>query len=216
MASLYDELGVHPDATPDELHRAYRDRARLLHPDRQVNPGASELAGAQEAMARLNRAWAVLGDPEARRRYDAEQRSSYDDRDEDEWWEGPRAEDGGFPHHSRRWLAGGPAALLIIVMFLIFVFSAYAGPPAVPPATGPVPTTTPPTTSPGLGLLGQCLAQQPGTNVVTACSQPNSGRVVAVPGSGQGCPSGTTARLVVGQTQVVCLDPRAAIASGQP
>ena len=61
MSSLYGLLGVPPDASADEIRRAYYRAARQLHPD--VNPDADAAA----AMRRLNDAWAVLGDPAARR-----------------------------------------------------------------------------------------------------------------------------------------------------
>ncbi len=62
----YDRLGVAPQATHDELRRAYRRLAQRHHPD--TNPGAPEEA--RKAMAEINRAWEILGDPERRRAYD--------------------------------------------------------------------------------------------------------------------------------------------------
>ena len=59
--TLYHVLGVSPSASARELRQAYYRRARENHPDR---------GGAGAAMARLNAAWSVLGDPERRRRYD--------------------------------------------------------------------------------------------------------------------------------------------------
>ena len=64
-ATLYERLGVARDVDGIALRTAYRQRARLLHPD---------LAGAgadPAAMAELNEAWHVLSDPERRRAYDA-------------------------------------------------------------------------------------------------------------------------------------------------
>jgi molecular chaperone DnaJ len=58
----YEILGVAQSASPDEIRRAYRDRARRAHPDR---PG-----GASDAMARLNEAYRVLNDPGRRALYD--------------------------------------------------------------------------------------------------------------------------------------------------
>lgn len=62
---LYALLDVHPSASPDAIRRAYRARARELHPDLA---GASTAADAR--MAELNAAWAVLRDPARRSRYD--------------------------------------------------------------------------------------------------------------------------------------------------
>lgn len=64
MATYYDVLGVDPAATTDEIQRAYRRLARRHHPD--VAPD-----GDRAAMADINGAWAVLGDPARRRIYDA-------------------------------------------------------------------------------------------------------------------------------------------------
>lgn len=58
----YEELGVDPGATRDEIKEAYRRRAQESHPDR---PG-----GDAAAMARANQAWRLLRDPRRRDRYD--------------------------------------------------------------------------------------------------------------------------------------------------
>lgn len=59
---LYAILGVGPEASPTELKRAYRKRARELHPDR--NPGG------EEAFKELAAAWEILGDAGKRAAYD--------------------------------------------------------------------------------------------------------------------------------------------------
>ena len=58
----YDVLGVRHDASPAEVRRAYLELARRHHPDR--------VGGSHEQMRALNEAWATLGDPELRQRYD--------------------------------------------------------------------------------------------------------------------------------------------------
>ncbi|HCI78337.1 MAG TPA: hypothetical protein DHW02_01450 [Ktedonobacter sp.] len=61
--NYYAILGVPRDATSDTLKHAYRQLARRYHPDVAGIEGATE-------MKRINRAYAVLGDPEKRRSYD--------------------------------------------------------------------------------------------------------------------------------------------------
>jgi hypothetical protein len=67
-ATLYDRLGVAPDADLSTLRAAYRGLARRLHPD-VVAAGAEPAANL--AMALVNEAWRVLSDPTRRRLYDA-------------------------------------------------------------------------------------------------------------------------------------------------
>jgi hypothetical protein len=64
VATHYDLLGVAPDATAEEIQRAYRLLALRHHPD--VAPDAD-----QAVMAAINGAWSVLSDPASRRTYDA-------------------------------------------------------------------------------------------------------------------------------------------------
>lgn len=63
MDNLYQILGVAPGAPADELKRAFRERAKRLHPDIAGEAG-------QEAMRRLLAAYEVLGDAERRAEYD--------------------------------------------------------------------------------------------------------------------------------------------------
>lgn len=65
--TLYDRLGVTPNAAESEVKAAYRHRARELHPDlRTVADREAELE-----MAAINAAWHALSDPVRRAAYDA-------------------------------------------------------------------------------------------------------------------------------------------------
>jgi len=70
--TLYDVLGVRPDASVDDLRRAYRERARELHPDRNFDLDPADRAAAQRQMQELTDAWRILGDATRRRKYDRE------------------------------------------------------------------------------------------------------------------------------------------------
>ncbi len=185
VATLYDELGAGPASSLDELRRAYRVRARALHPDRLADRPEREVQAGAEGMARLNHAWAVLSDRHERARYDAALR---------------RASTASVPSqpplhiasgHGARVLRPLPFALLGLVMVVIFVVTAYASHAPVLPA--------PP-------VIGQCLHAEPGLDRFVACGSPHEGRVMTEGTSPIHCPSGTAAHLVQGPTHfTVCL-----------
>ncbi len=60
-ASAYEVLGVSTDASTDDLRRAYRQRLREAHPD---------TGGDAAVFIRVQEAWALIGDPDARAAYD--------------------------------------------------------------------------------------------------------------------------------------------------
>lgn len=68
--NLYAVLGVHPEATPDDIREAYRIAARRFHPDANPNEGAGlqfrDIAAAYE----------VLGNPQQRYSYDDARRAA--------------------------------------------------------------------------------------------------------------------------------------------
>jgi len=64
-ADYYETLGVKRDASPDELKKAFRQRARKYHPD--LNKGSRE---AEEKFKEVNEAYQVLCDPQKKAQYD--------------------------------------------------------------------------------------------------------------------------------------------------
>lgn len=62
---FYEVLGVDRNADADTLKKAYRKRARELHPD--ANP---DDPSAEESFKQVSRAYEVLSDPDLRARYD--------------------------------------------------------------------------------------------------------------------------------------------------
>jgi curved DNA-binding protein CbpA len=61
MPDLYDDLGVPKDASTAEIKRAYRKKAKKLHPD---------AGGNAEAFSKVSRAYVVLVSPAKRAHYD--------------------------------------------------------------------------------------------------------------------------------------------------
>jgi curved DNA-binding protein len=62
---FYQILGVPPDASQDDIQRAYRKLARTYHPDVNQDPGA------EDRFKEVSEAYDVLSDSDTRRRYDA-------------------------------------------------------------------------------------------------------------------------------------------------
>ena len=66
MASPYETLGVAPNASQDDIRKAYRKAAKDTHPD--LNPGKPE---AENRFKEINAAYDIIGDADKRKRYDA-------------------------------------------------------------------------------------------------------------------------------------------------
>ncbi|ANB12541.1 Jjj1p [Sugiyamaella lignohabitans] len=65
--SLYEILGVEPDATDAELKKAYKKQALLLHPDRNFD----RVEEATTKFAKVQAAYDILSDPQERAWYDS-------------------------------------------------------------------------------------------------------------------------------------------------
>jgi hypothetical protein len=64
----YQRLGVAQTATPEEIRTAYRNLARIHHPDKHEGKTSTR-------MLEINEAWRVLSDPVLRYKYDADLRA---------------------------------------------------------------------------------------------------------------------------------------------
>ncbi|HEY2332336.1 MAG TPA: J domain-containing protein [Acidimicrobiales bacterium] len=186
--TLYEILGVSNRASQDELRHAYRERARVLHPDHQQarGTGSSDALGAD--MRELNAAWRVLRDPAGRAAYDrslaaaqeAANRSTsgwsdpdLDDEDDlDRPFRGRPAEPGDLVVALVRAL---PWIVIVVVLGSIFVFTAFAGHHGTD------------TTSP---VLGDCVRSTASLEVV-ACSQVDALQVRDITQQTSECPTGT-------------------------
>lgn len=71
----YRILSVSPDASPDDIKKAYRKLALETHPDRNPND-----SGAEERFKKVSEAYGVLGDAQKRAQYDQYRRMGFHQR----------------------------------------------------------------------------------------------------------------------------------------
>jgi len=68
----YEALGVKPDASAEEIKKAYRKLAKKYHPDSTGGDKAKE-----DRFKEVSTAYDILGDPEKRAKYDAMKRQGF-------------------------------------------------------------------------------------------------------------------------------------------
>ncbi len=68
--TYYDDLGLSARASNEDVRQAYLNLVRLLHPDLASEPSLKRFS--ENQLKRVSRAYAVLSDPDRRRRYDAQ------------------------------------------------------------------------------------------------------------------------------------------------
>jgi DnaJ-class molecular chaperone len=76
MKDLYEILEVNKDALPEEIKKAYRRLSKMHHPDKGGDP---------EKFKEINKAYAILSDPERRKYYDETGDTGESQRNESEF-----------------------------------------------------------------------------------------------------------------------------------
>jgi curved DNA-binding protein CbpA len=184
----YDVLGVRPDATAEELRRAYLERARVLHPD-TATAGLDEADAVRHAMQDLNEAWQVLRDPHRRAAYDESLRQQAQPAD-------ARSASAGHSDFDRPFarrpaepgdltvavVRAAPWIAVLVVLAVIFVFTAFAKDDRGDHAD----------------IVGSCVTASGGRAVEVPCNQPNDGMVVSVVTRQSRCQEGLRAYAIVG------------------
>lgn len=69
--NFYALLSVEPDATPEEIKRAYKRQSLQMHPDKLAQRGKPVTPEDQAKFQRMKEAYEVLSDPHKRETYDA-------------------------------------------------------------------------------------------------------------------------------------------------
>lgn len=74
-ANHYEALAIAPDASQEDVNRAYKARLLVVHPDKIGASGSAPASAPASALARVREAYHVLRDPASRAEYDESLRS---------------------------------------------------------------------------------------------------------------------------------------------
>jgi curved DNA-binding protein CbpA len=151
VATYYEVLGLAPSASADEVRRAYRERARLVHPDASGSTNRAQ----QRDMQDLNEAFRVLRDPSARAAYDAwlQAGATPDEHDDLDPMDRPYRHAAAAPGDlSVAIVRAIPWLAVLVLLALIFVVTAYAGGDDAPERC----------VNPGAGISGTPCPENPG------------------------------------------------------
>lgn len=220
MATHYEILGVDPDASHDELKRAYLELALRYHPDRQTGADEAALERSSWRMREVNEAWQVLQSPGRRARYDDELAAERRRRETTvrhqgrSWTPAEGADDDDLPSPAPagppgpaprtspvRSARGGfrpflPLIVLGVILVLVLVVTAYAGPGEEDPDVETTDEFAP----------GTCVqVYSDGEAEAVSCSGPSTGRVVSSVSELLTCPPESVAVPIVG-AKVLCVE----------
>jgi hypothetical protein len=228
--SHYQVLGVAAGASQDELRRAHRQLARVLHPDRVASANAAERQLAERRMREVNAAWTVLSNPSRRREYDrslAAAGAGPGPRTDAGARTGPAAPRGSAAsndHHRRAGSRDEPdwpqefddefdpdeEPLSAMHFWLLRRGPVIA---ALVLAVGMFIFTAYAGTGGDNGTNRTTIAAEdcvrvtdPPTAVRTSCASPNDGTIVTTVGAARDCPAGTRYVLLSGEERFTCVD----------
>jgi hypothetical protein len=128
--TYYDILGVAPDASQDAIRTAFRSAAKRYHPD--LCPSYIQKVRATAKMQEINAAYALLKNPDSRRKYDTtlpkrgagviDPMPSQDSKTQQPTSKGSGTVATGIPRHHRPFRME-PTAVWMLVVWLIASFA---------------------------------------------------------------------------------------------